>query len=705
MAYRSPGAPILVPAVMHWKVGHFAALLEGRDGLYHVGDATFGEDIWISQATLENEASGYFVVPEGALPQGWRPVSAAEGNRIWGRGVTTGNDGQGTGRCDPTGFGAGGDGGCSGGGCGGGGGGGMSTANIQAMVVGLTLHDVALHYPAPKGPQVTFELDYSHRDAEQPAIFTYTNFGPKWTSNWISYITDNTSTNGTLDIYTSGGGAETYSFIGDVSIPGLVDQAVVTRMVSGGKTIGFTRQLPDGSMQTYMEPFGTNQFFLTSISDPQGNTVSLTYDKRTRITTITDAIGEKTTLIYGLASDLFKVTKVVDPFGRSASFTYNSNGELASITDMLGITSSFLYLFGSGDFIDSMTTPYGTTRFTYGDATTDFYLGTTRFVTITDPLGQTERVEYHDNAPGIASIDPANTVPTGMTVMNHFLSFRNTFVWDKHQLPLATNSDGTLDFTKATIMHWLHSDNINVTSRVLESIKQPLETRVWFNYAGQSQPIQVGSSNLPTAAGRVLDDGTTQLATVQRKSTGHPTQFTDPAGRQMAMTYAANGIDLAAVANITSGTNQSLWSATYNNQHEPLTVTDTSGQLSEYTYNAAGQLLTMTDPLNETVSYTYSPSGLLTSTREPFTNAVTRYTYDSFNRVSSTTDSQGYRLLFGYDSADRLTSIEYPDATSTRYFYKLLDLASTTDRLKRTNNYTHDALRRLTQVARPQLIG
>ncbi len=65
------------------------------------------------------------------------------------------------------------------------------------------------------------------------------------------------------------------------------------------------------------------------------------------------------------------------------------------------------------------------------------------------------------------------------------------------------------------------------------------------------------------------------------------------------MIYALNGIDLLSIANTTAGTNQILWSATYNSQHEPLTTTDAAGQVTKYTYNAAGQALSVTDPLEK----------------------------------------------------------------------------------------------------------
>ncbi len=79
MAFRSPGAAIVMPAVAHWKVGHYAAIVDKIDGRYVVQDTTFGEDIRLSSGTLDEEASGYFLVPPGELPKGWR-------RRVGGRG-------------------------------------------------------------------------------------------------------------------------------------------------------------------------------------------------------------------------------------------------------------------------------------------------------------------------------------------------------------------------------------------------------------------------------------------------------------------------------------------------------------------------------------------------------------------------------------------------------------------------------------------
>ena len=68
MAKRSLASVVTVPAIVHWKSGHFAALVREQDDRYLVEDATFGDHFWISRKALEDEATGYFIVPAGRLP-------------------------------------------------------------------------------------------------------------------------------------------------------------------------------------------------------------------------------------------------------------------------------------------------------------------------------------------------------------------------------------------------------------------------------------------------------------------------------------------------------------------------------------------------------------------------------------------------------------------------------------------------------------
>jgi RHS repeat-associated protein len=700
MAFRTPGAAILMPAVAHWKVGHYAAIVDRVDGRLIVEDTTFGEDIRVRPTTLDEEASGYFLVPTGPLPQGWRPVSASEGAKVWGRGNTGQNHDSGnTGLL------------CTNGGC--------TSAGVELQVVGLQLSDAPVGYTPPVGPAIQFTMVYSHRDTQQPTTFSYTNFGPKWTFNWLSYITDTINSNGQAVLYRRGGGNEPFSFAssnGLTSYPGPYSQGILTRGITPitGVSTGFSLTFPDGSAEQFTQSQG-QKWFLTSFSDPSGNTVSLTYDSQMRVVAITDAIGQVSTISYGLSSNPLLVTQITDPFGRSAGFTYNSSGLLASITDVLGITSSYTYGQGTDpDFINTLTTPYGSTTFVYGDSTTNSSLGDTRFLKTTDPLNRTRYVEFNQGVdPGDSSggvLKNSSLLPVGMNTCNQYLYYRNTFVFDPNQYALATQG-GSLNYSLAHVIHWLHSSDETSTSRFIESEKQPLENRIWYNYPGQPSGscgsifsgvsstgvVTNGASIQPTAIGRVLDNGTTQLMLRQYNSQGNVTQTTDPVGRQITNTYAANGIDLLTVTNTTSGT-QVLETVTYNSQHLPLTITGPNGMTARYQYNAAGQKTRYTDQQGHASTYTYDGSGRLTSWHGPISGAQYSFAYDNVSRLTAMTDIAGSTVHITYDAADRPAGTTFPDGTTALQTYHLLDVASSTDRLGQTTHFSYDADRELVQT-------
>src|SRR5262249_24401055 len=74
LVYRQPGDDVPVPSLMHFKVGHFAAVVEEADGHFHLEDAAVaGRHLWMRKAALDVAASGYFLVPDDApIRAGWR---------------------------------------------------------------------------------------------------------------------------------------------------------------------------------------------------------------------------------------------------------------------------------------------------------------------------------------------------------------------------------------------------------------------------------------------------------------------------------------------------------------------------------------------------------------------------------------------------------------------------------------------------------
>ena len=723
MAFRQPGAAFVVPSVVHWKVGHYAALVRQVGDLYLLQDPTFRNDVWATREALEAETSGYFLIPSGALAKGWRTVAAAEGANIWGKGQVGDNDAGPCTKRDPK----------TGSSCGLG----MMTSGVHLMDVNLNLVDKPLGYTPPVGPPVELAIRYSNRDLFQPANFSYVNLGAKWTCDWIAYIVDNPSNSlADVNFYADGGGNRTFTGF-DTNTQTFAyqqyDQTLLTRTATN--PISYQMTWPDGSRMIFNQSDGsvgtTRKIFLTQELDPQGNALTFTYDSELRLVAVTDAIGQVTTLEYDPLPPLpfyidhtNKITKVTDPFGRSATFNYVPvlaeevaggcpdncyidkfyTWTLGSITDVAGMTSQVTYADAGdvtyffqtnnltqmlyGNFVNSMITPYGTNHFTHGT------INTTRFLETTYPDGSRDRVEFNQ-ATSTPGADPPASVPQGMSTYDSFLGFRDTFYWSRN-----AGAQAYGDYSKARIFHWLHTADGASASGIPESTKEPLENRVWYDYAGQPTSYFVGTSSRPQHVGRVLDDGSTQLYTYGYNGFGHPTNMVDPAGRAFYYVYATNGIDLVKVQ---AGNNDVLYQATYNSQHRPLTIVDAAGQTNSYTWNARGQLLTATNPRNETDTYTYDSNGYLIALhgRLPGTNNMSTATYDAYGRTRTLTDASGYALTFDYDNLNRITRITYPDSTFTQYTYDLMNLASIRDRAGRVTIFEHDNMRHIDKITDP----
>lgn len=735
MAFREPGAPLIIPAVVHWKVDHYAALVARQGNRVLSQDYTFRGSVWMTTTALDEESSGYFLVPPGPLPRGWRSVSAAEGQRIRGKGDTDGENTDGTGDPDTT---------CAGPTCqkckrckdkangtkpqSGNGGGllnqaidaiqsrnaalseamnaasdGMTTYSFHALLVSLTLEDTPVRFNSPVGPQVTFTATYNQLEANQPATFYYSNLGPKWDCSWLTYVTDNPSSPGSdAAVYLDGGGTIRFSNFNPTNQTYTLEPMTQTLLVRTSPS-SYELQFPDGSKREYTQSDGstgsTRRIFLTQTIDPFGNTVQFNYDSQLRITNVVNAIGQAMTLLYTNAAYPFAITSVTDPFGRTAYLQYNSNGLLTQITDVLGLVSQYTY--GANQFVNALTTPYGTTTFSTGPTNGG------SFLMATDPLGGTELLETSQSLP-VPDALPAAQVPHGLSTFNLFMEARDSFFWDKKAY-----AEGAWDWSKATIYHWLHqSPNGQVSARILESVKEPLEARVWYNYPGEYTNLGApyyldaaysGATDQPSAVARVLDDGSTQLASYGYNAQGNATNVIDPLGRNFTYIYSTNNIDLIEVHMTHNGKNELMEKLAYNSQHLPVSSTDAAGQTSTKTYNSRGQLLTITDPQNNTTTFTYDTNGFLISVDGPLPGSSDSetFTYDALGRRRTATDTEGYTVTYSYDNFDRLTALSFPDGTSEQYVYDRLDLAASRDRLGRWTTNSYDADRQLVAVRDP----
>lgn len=358
--------------------------------------------------------------------------------------------------------------------------------------------------------------------------------------------------------------------------------------------------------------------------------------------------------------------------------------------------------------MSSLTTPYGTTKFTATQA------GVDRSIEAEDPLGGRERLWYRNgHVAGLAKTDPDATVPAGFASLNLGLDTGLSYYWDKRAMAV-----GAGDVSQASVTHWMWMAGTAQSLAVPRARKAALENRVWYSYPGQNKQY-LGNDSHPSAIARVLDDpdgpgpqlGPTQKWSYEYNAVGKLIKATDPLGRETVSEYGTGsvadadaasgmGIDLLKVKQ-KNGTGYDLVSSTtYDARHRPLTVEDAAGQRTTYTYNGRGQLLSVTTAAragiteSRTTSYSYDANGYLLGVTGPAPGATTSFTYDGYGRVRTSTDSDGYTVTYDYDALDRVVKLSYPDGTTEETVYNRLDAERRKDRLGRWSQTFYDALRR-----------
>ncbi len=684
-AKRAPGAAWAVPMVVHWKVGHFAAITRTYKGKFLVEDPTFGGELWVTAEALEAEATGFGLVPnqDGRLPAGWSAISAEEASKIWGKGGSEGSDPNAT-SCENEKT------SCSSGT-------GMATHGIFKMLATLHLTDAPVGYNPPFGRPVHFRASYTHLEAGQPQNFNFTNLGAFWVNNWVSYAEVDTS--GNVIVRLRNGGSESFPFSGYNPLTSEFDSSIYSAAVLRKKSANrYERQLPDGTRELYSQTDGsTGRIFLKQIIDPQGNATTLNYDSNLRLTTIVDGLNQATTITYksnsGSNAGFYKIYRVTDPFGRYAEFTYDSGlTRLEKIRDVIGIESSFVY--GSDGFISRLTTPYGNTDF-YQYIPVPIGDGMGRGLLVFLPDGSREVMESY----------------RGHTMM--------TYYWSRKAMAMAPGDRSMAEQTR-----WLMSQEGNIMKDVPDWRKQAFEAPVYFTYPAQGDPTEspdpndppgtlhrhVGALRHPDTITQALAGGGEQVSRFEYNKLGNVTEHTDPIGRKFEFKYAVNNVDLLEVRQIRNGANQLLKKTIFDKRHLPLKMIAASGRETNFTYNSRGQVLTITNPRNEVTTYTYNANGYLTKIDGSLAGDLDRTEagYDSFGRLRTITQVEGpgaanaWTVTMDYDALNRPTKTTYPDTTTEETVYSRLDPIRSKDRLGRWTTRIYDALGQKVEERDPQ---
>lgn len=380
--------------------------------------------------------------------------------------------------------------------------------------------------------------------------------------------------------------------------------------------------------------------YLSKVTDPNGNTVTLTHDKRGNTLTqqTCRASGNCQTVrteYYINKDDKFdarndRVTKVRDPRSTSTTdntyattYEYNSYGELTKQTTPAtpdfpnGRSATIAYTDGSEPAIGGGTTPAGlveTHTDAEGNATELRYTAAGDLAEQTDPSGPVTKHEHDALGRVTAQTQISDAHPDGV---------RTTFTYDSAGR-LATQTDPSM-------------------KNEITGVTHTAQTSYTYN-----------------------PDGDTLTATVKDLTGGDPVRTT-------TYTYDAYGHQ-DSVTDPEGGVTRTSW----NNLGLQATVTDQLGSVFGYTYTKRGELATKT--LKNWTGSPVSPQPATEITLE-------EYSYDDAGRLAAQLDAMRRKTSYTYFSDDLLSQVIADDVK--------LNGGSATDVILENNTY--DAAGNLTK--------
>jgi RHS repeat-associated protein len=130
-------------------------------------------------------------------------------------------------------------------------------------------------------------------------------------------------------------------------------------------------------------------------------------------------------------------------------------------------------------------------------------------------------------------------------------------------------------------------------------------------------------------------------------------------------------------------------------------TTDPDGELTSATYDDLGNQLSTTDARGYTTSYSYDADNELTGVTLP-SSGTESYTYDGDGNKLTFVDARAKTTTYTYDALDRLASAEDPNSHTTSYTYDPAgNRLSMTDADTDTTSYAYNADNELVTVTQP----
>lgn len=398
-------------------------------------------------------------------------------------------------------------------------------------------------------------------------------------------------------------------------ISATTDSAGNVNIYDDGQTVPFAPQA-DGSYQSLLPEAGT----LTAVSGGgyqllQTSGILIVFNSSGQLDYEQDTNGNRITAAYNGSAQL---TSLTASSGQSLTLAYNSAGLISNVTDSLGRQTTYAY-DSSNQYLLSVSTPQGTTQYTYNQGNSA----------------------------------PSDNALTSITLADGVGTF---FTYDAQGRLTGTSADGGAD---ATTFAYPQPGEIAIsaaggTSEVFIDSNGELVRDI--DALGNTTTIAYDPTTLlPTQITNPLGD-TTNLT---YDSVGNLLSETDPLGGTSTFTYNAD----SEITSLTDADGNTT-SYNYDGNGNLLSTTLPGGQMSTSAFNPLGEATSFLNANGQAISYAYNANGQLTA--EAFPGASYTYAYDAHGNLTSATDATG-TTTFTYNAADELTGVAYADGESLQF--------------------------------------
>ncbi|HEX8780838.1 MAG TPA: DUF6531 domain-containing protein, partial [Nocardioides sp.] len=416
-----------------------------------------------------------------------------------------------------------------------------------------------------------------------------------------------------------------------------------------------------GRTSTYAYADSANPNSPTSVTDPDGNTSTLTYDDAGNLETSSVPVRlpggslqgtAVTTLQRADAGHPEDVTAVIAPdqYGqptpKKAEFSYRAgDGQLSWVEDPENNRTTFGY--DSRGFVTSTVTPEGNATGTAGDYETTFAVNDFGMVrSVTDPLGEVSSQLFDRNGNINSVTDASNQT--------------STTTYDAMDRPrIVTRADSSQ--TETTYFPY----------GALRAQINGLGAATTYTYDVHGAVLSTTDPNSQTTGYRY--DG---LGRLQYRI--DPGGSCPSANGCTTYGYSPTTSELTSIAYSDPATPDTTAIA-YDDLGRRSSATRSAGGGQTWTWDSVGQLRSSTDVNGRTTSYTWTLGGNLASIAYPGQTTPVTYSYDAADRMTSVSDWAGRTTSFAWTPDSQWQTTTFPSGTNnvdTRLYDEAGRLAS-----------------------------